>query len=42
LREVFASQSVRTVYSFRQYVKRRMKWKDYEAVFNQEILKHNA
>ncbi|MBT2575371.1 DUF2535 family protein [Bacillus sp. ISL-51] len=42
LREVFASQSVRTVYSFRQYVKRRMKWKDYEAVFNQEMLKHNA
>ncbi|ARW07174.1 DUF2535 family protein [Bacillus atrophaeus] len=42
LKEVFSSDSRAQVYSFRQYMKRRMKWKDYQAIFHQESLKHNA
>ncbi|MBL4976846.1 DUF2535 family protein [Bacillus halotolerans] len=42
LKEVLSSKSREKVYSFRQYMKRRMKWTDYQAVFHQEVLKHNA
>jgi hypothetical protein len=42
LKEVFSSNSRAKVYSFRHYMKRRMKWADYQAVFHQEVLKHNA
>ncbi|WP_418055514.1 DUF2535 family protein [Priestia megaterium] len=29
-------------YSFQEYLKRVLKWKDYEQLFKSHVLKHNA
>jgi hypothetical protein len=39
---VHKDTSRRSVYSFREYLKRVLKWKDYEHLFNVVELKNNA
>ncbi|AEH48061.1 YpmP family protein [Parageobacillus thermoglucosidasius] len=40
--KVYRSRDVRTVYSFREYLKRVLKWSVYEQIFKTDVLKNNA
>ncbi|UOE77944.1 YpmP family protein [Parageobacillus thermoglucosidasius] len=40
--KVYRSRDVRTIYSFREYLKRVLKWSVYEQIFKTEVLKNNA
>ncbi|ATH92083.1 hypothetical protein ACH95_05430 [Bacillus glycinifermentans] len=42
LEELYDSRRTKSVYSFREYLKRALKWRDYLAIYQQEELKHNA
>jgi hypothetical protein len=40
--KVYQSRNVRSVYSFRDYLKKVLKWPVYEQIFKTDILKNNA
>ncbi|KFZ42903.1 DUF2535 domain-containing protein [Anoxybacillus flavithermus] len=40
--QVYASKNPKNVYSFKDYLKRVLKWPVYEQIFKSEILKNNA
>lgn len=40
--QVYANQHPKKVYSFKEYLKRVLKWPVYEQIFKSEILKNNA
>ncbi|GAC89922.1 hypothetical protein KN10_0358 [Anoxybacillus flavithermus NBRC 109594] len=40
--QVYASEKTKKVYSFKDYLKRVLKWPVYEQIFKSEILKNNA
>jgi hypothetical protein len=40
--KVYWSHNVRSVYSFRDYLKKVLKWPIYEQIFKTDILKNNA
>ncbi|MFP3326453.1 DUF2535 family protein, partial [Planococcus sp. SIMBA_160] len=40
LKKVYVSKGKRDVYSFREYVKRNVKWSTYEQIYQQPTLKH--
>jgi len=40
--QVYAKKSPKKVYSFKEYLKRVLKWPVYEQIFKSEILKNNA
>ncbi|MGG3999772.1 YpmP family protein [Anoxybacillus kestanbolensis] len=40
--QVYASKKTKKVYSFKDYLKRVLKWPVYEQIFKSEILKNNA
>ncbi|MBQ4818032.1 YpmP family protein [Bacillus pumilus] len=42
LKKVYVSKGKRTVYSFREDVKRNVKWSTYEQIYQEPTLKHNA
>ncbi|MGE6629698.1 DUF2535 family protein [Bacillus sp. NPDC077027] len=42
LKKIFLSNEKRHVYSFRENVKRTVKWSTYEQIYKQPSLKHNA
>ncbi|TWK82464.1 hypothetical protein CHCC20335_3507 [Bacillus paralicheniformis] len=42
LKKLYCSKRKKNVYSFREYLKRALKWHDYQAIYQQEELKHNA
>ncbi|MCY7915901.1 YpmP family protein [Bacillus haynesii] len=42
LKTLYCSKRKKNVYSFREYLKRALKWQDYLAIYQQEELKHNA
>lgn len=42
LTKITAQKNPNAVYSFREYLKKAIKWPDYEAIFQTDILKHNA
>lgn len=42
LTAVYNKPDNKMVYSFRDYLKKAVKWHDYEAIFQSDILKHNA
>lgn len=42
LASIYKSKSTKCVYSFREYLKRVIKWQDYEQIFQINLLKHNA
>jgi hypothetical protein len=42
LKELYCSKRNKNVYSFREYLKRALKWQDYLAIYQREELKHNA
>jgi hypothetical protein len=40
--KIFKDQNRKQVYSFREYLKKTMKWSDYEQIYLSEELKNNA
>lgn len=42
LKKVYVSKGKRAVYSFREDVKRNVKWSTYEQIYQEPTLKHNA
>ncbi|MBD1381595.1 DUF2535 family protein [Metabacillus arenae] len=42
LTKLHSLKTPQQVYSFREYLKKLLKWPDYEAIFQSTILKHNA
>lgn len=40
--KIYNNQNPKNVYSFKEYLKRVLKWKQYELIFKEDILKHNA
>ncbi|MFC0045376.1 DUF2535 family protein [Metabacillus iocasae] len=42
LNKIYHEPEPKHVYSFKDYLKRVLKWKDYEAIFKEDALKHNA
>ncbi|KEZ50603.1 DUF2535 family protein [Metabacillus indicus] len=42
LRKITAKPQPNAVYSFKEYLKRTVKWTDYEAIYQPVTLKHNA
>ncbi|WP_078409705.1 DUF2535 family protein [Priestia abyssalis] len=42
INKIYNNQNPKKVYSFKEYLKRVLKWKQYELVFKEDILKHNA
>lgn len=42
LKTLYCSKRKKNVYSFRDYLKRALKWQDYLAIYQQDELKHNA
>jgi len=40
--KVYRSRTTRSVYSFREHLKKVLKWPIYEQIFKETILKHNA
>jgi hypothetical protein len=40
--KVYYAQNVKAVYSFRDYLKKVLKWPVYEQIFKSDILKNNA
>ncbi|MFC3885236.1 DUF2535 family protein [Bacillus songklensis] len=42
MNQVFNNKNPKKVYSFKEYLKRVLKWKQYELIFKEDILKHNA
>ncbi|NPC92735.1 DUF2535 family protein [Bacillus sp. WMMC1349] len=42
IKELYCSKRQKKVYSFKEYLKRALKWRVYLAIYNQEELKHNA
>ncbi|MGD6815863.1 DUF2535 family protein [Metabacillus sp. 84] len=42
LTRLYAEPEPKSVYSFREYLKKVLKWPDYEAIFQSEILQNNA
>ena len=42
INKIYNNQNPKKVYSFKEYLKRVLKWKQYELIFKEDILKHNA
>lgn len=42
LTSIYAQKRPKNIYSFKEYLKRVIKWPDYEAIFGNNILKSNA
>ncbi|MRX70895.1 DUF2535 family protein [Bacillus lacus] len=42
LTSIYQRESQKSVYSFREYLKKVLKWPDYDAIFQTAILKNNA
>jgi hypothetical protein len=42
LTSIYAQKRPKNIYSFKDYLKRVIKWPDYEAIFGINILKSNA
>ncbi|MFS0656726.1 DUF2535 family protein [Bacillus sp. 179-C3.3 HS] len=42
LKKVYVSKGKRDIYSFREDVKRNVKWSTYEKIYQELTLKHNA
>lgn len=42
INKIYSNQNPKKVYSFKEYLKRVLKWKQYELIFKEDILKHNA
>uniref|UniRef100_UPI003EBE2136 DUF2535 family protein n=1 Tax=Bacillus maqinnsis TaxID=3229854 RepID=UPI003EBE2136 len=42
LKKIYVSKGKRNVYSFRENLKRNVKWSTYEQIYQQPTLKHNA
>jgi hypothetical protein len=42
INKIYNNHNPKKVYSFKEYLKRVLKWKQYELVFKEDILKHNA
>ncbi|SFA44300.1 Protein of unknown function [Anoxybacillus pushchinoensis] len=40
--QVYVSEKKKKIYSFKEYLKRVLKWSVYEQIFKSEILKNNA
>ncbi|OKO94119.1 hypothetical protein BRO54_1734 [Geobacillus proteiniphilus] len=39
---MYRSRTSRSVYSFREHLKKVLKWPVYEQIFKETVLKHNA
>ncbi len=39
---IHAQKNPKSIYSFKDYLKKRLKWPDYEAIFGSSVLKNNA
>ncbi|MBU7593192.1 DUF2535 family protein [Metabacillus halosaccharovorans] len=39
---IHSQRSPKTIYSFKDYLKKLLKWPDYEAIFGTSVLKNNA
>jgi hypothetical protein len=42
IRQITNESVPKQTYSFQEYLKRVLKWKDYEQLFKSHVLKHNA
>jgi hypothetical protein len=42
LTTIYAQKQPKSIYSFKDYLKNKIKWPDYEAIFGSYILKNNA
>lgn len=42
LKYIYAQKQPKCSYSFKDYLKKNIKWPDYEAIFGASILKNNA
>ncbi|MFC0274351.1 DUF2535 family protein [Metabacillus herbersteinensis] len=42
LTTIYAQTNPKSTYSFRDYLKRAIKWSDYEAIFQPNMLRNNA
>lgn len=42
INKIYNNQNPKKVYSFKEYLKRVLKWKQYELIFKEDVLKHNA
>lgn len=42
LTALYNESGAKNVHSFREHLKKAVKWRDYEAIFQSDILKHNA
>ena len=40
--QVYVNENAKKIYSFKEYLKRVLKWPVYEQIFKSEILKNNA
>ncbi|TYR81163.1 DUF2535 family protein [Priestia megaterium] len=42
VKQIMQDSFPKQTYSFQEYLKRVLKWKDYEQIFKSHVLKHNA
>ncbi len=42
LTTIYSQKQPKSIYSFKDYLKKTLKWPDYEALFGSVILKYNA